>query len=109
MAVSRRAEVTWEGDLMKGSGTVTASSSRAFGPLPVTWASRTEAPEGKTSPEELIAAAHAKGIKVFSDALGQNETVEQYRKAIGWGIDVIQTDHPLRVLRAIELESAARR
>jgi glycerophosphoryl diester phosphodiesterase len=59
--------------------------------------------------KELIAAAHAKGIKVFSDALGQNETVEQYRKAIGWGIDVIQTDHPLRVLRAIELESAARR
>ena len=59
MAVSRRADVTWEGDLMKGSGAVTAGSSRAFGPLPVTWASRTEAPAGKTSPEELMAAAHA--------------------------------------------------
>ena len=44
---------------MKGSGAVTGNSSRAFGPLPVTWASRTEAPAGKTSPEELIAAAHA--------------------------------------------------
>ena len=59
MAVSRRADVTWEGDLMKGSGAVTGNSSGAFGPLPVTWASRTEAPAGKTSPEELIAAAHA--------------------------------------------------
>jgi glycerophosphoryl diester phosphodiesterase len=57
----------------------------------------------------MIAAAHAKGVKVFSDALGLNETVEQYRKAMGWGIDVIQTDHPLRVLRAIELVSAEKR
>ncbi len=55
----RRAEVTWEGDLLSGSGRVTASSSRAFAELPVSWASRTEAPGGRTSPEELIAAAHA--------------------------------------------------
>ncbi len=53
--------------------------------------------------EESIAECHRRGIKVFSDALGANENVEQYRKAIGWGIDCIQTDHPLRVLRAIEL------
>ncbi|HEY2786678.1 MAG TPA: glycerophosphodiester phosphodiesterase family protein [Fimbriiglobus sp.] len=59
--------------------------------------------------KDMIAAAHAKGVKVFSDALGLNETVEQYRKAMGWGIDVIQTDHPLRVLRAIELVSAEKR
>jgi glycerophosphoryl diester phosphodiesterase len=45
-------------------------------------------------------------VKVFSDALGNHETVSEYRQAIGWGIDVIQTDHPLRVLRAIELEAA---
>jgi lipoyl-dependent peroxiredoxin len=38
---------------------VTAGTSRAFNALPVTWASRTEGPQGKTSPEELIAAAHA--------------------------------------------------
>jgi len=55
---------------------------------------------------ELIDRCHAKGIKVFSDALGEHETVKDYREAIGWGIDVIQTDHPLRVLRAIELESS---
>ena len=53
---------------------------------------------------ELIEDCHRRGIKVFSDALGRNETVEQYRKAMSWGIDCIQTDHPLRVLRAIELQ-----
>jgi glycerophosphoryl diester phosphodiesterase len=58
--------------------------------------------------KDLIDRCHAKGIKVFSDALGEHETVEEYRQAIGWGIDVIQTDHPLRVLRAIELESSPR-
>lgn len=53
---------------------------------------------------ELIERCHAAGIRVFSDALGPHESVDEYRKAIGWGIDVIQTDYPLRVLRAIELE-----
>jgi len=58
---------------------------------------------------ETIAECHRNGIKVFSDALGANENVEQYTKAIGWGIDCIQTDHPLRVLRAIELLSSKSR
>jgi glycerophosphoryl diester phosphodiesterase len=52
---------------------------------------------------ELIERCHALGIRVFSDALGDHESVEEYRKAIGWGIDVIQTDHPLRVMRAVEM------
>ncbi len=55
----RKASATWEGDLFKGSGTVTAESSGLFSGAEVTWVSRTEAPGGKTSPEELIAAAHA--------------------------------------------------
>jgi lipoyl-dependent peroxiredoxin len=59
MATERRAEVTWQGDLMGGSGVVERVGSGAFGPLDVTWASRTEEPAGRTSPEELIAAAHA--------------------------------------------------
>jgi osmotically inducible protein OsmC len=59
MAADRRAEVTWSGDLMKGKGTITSVGSGAFAPLDVTWASRTEQPDGRTSPEELIAAAHA--------------------------------------------------
>src|SRR6186997_539302 len=58
MAAIRRAEVTWDGDLMTGSGTVSAVSSGAFSDLPVSWAARTEHPD-KTSPEELVAAAHA--------------------------------------------------
>ncbi len=59
MAAIRRAQAVWQGDLMSGSGTVSASTSGAFGELPVTWASRTEQADGRTSPEELIAAAHA--------------------------------------------------
>src|SRR5258708_38104919 len=59
MAVVRKAAVMWEGDLMKGSGRVSASTSGAFKDQPVTWASRTESADGRTSPEELVAAAHA--------------------------------------------------
>ena len=55
----RRAEVTCEGSLMQGSGRVDSVGSGALGNLPITWASRTESSDGKTSPEELIAAAHA--------------------------------------------------
>ena len=59
MSATREAQVVWEGDLMSGAGRISAGSSQLFRDLPVTWASRTEAPEGKTSPEELLAAAHA--------------------------------------------------
>jgi osmotically inducible protein OsmC len=55
----RRAEVVWRGDLFKGSGTFDLASSGAAQDLPVTWASRTEHHDGRTSPEELITAAHA--------------------------------------------------
>ena len=53
--------------------------------------------------EAAIRRCHALGIQVFSDALGQHERVEDYQKAMDWGIDLIQTDHPLRVMRAIEV------
>ena len=58
MGAERRAEVTWEGSLFEGSGHVSLASG-ASRELPVTWAARTEEPGGKTSPEELIAGAHA--------------------------------------------------
>ena len=51
--------MVWQGDLMNGSGTIAEVPSGAFGPLDVSWASRAEEPNGKTSPEELIAAAWA--------------------------------------------------
>src|SRR5579859_3723967 len=58
MAAVSRADATWEGDLMKGGGSVKPASG-AFSALPVSWATRAERPSGKTSPEELIAAGHA--------------------------------------------------
>ena len=59
MAAVRSASVTWNGDLATGSGTVTGNSSALLQDLPVSWSARTEEPGGKTSPEELLAAAHA--------------------------------------------------
>jgi lipoyl-dependent peroxiredoxin len=59
MATERRAEVTWRGDLMSGNGRIESVTSGAFGGLSVSWPSRAEEPGGNTSPEELIAAAHA--------------------------------------------------
>jgi lipoyl-dependent peroxiredoxin len=59
MATDRTANVVWQGDLMSGSGTIAQVPSGAFGPLEVSWASRAEEPNGKTSPEELIAASWA--------------------------------------------------
>lgn len=56
--ISRDASVAWTGSLSRGSGVASAASSGAF-ELPVTLASRIGEPEGKTSPEELLAAAHA--------------------------------------------------
>lgn len=56
--IVREADVSWEGTVSRGSGVVAATSSGAF-ELPVTIASRVGDPEGKTSPEELLAAAHA--------------------------------------------------
>jgi osmotically inducible protein OsmC len=66
MATDRKAEVVWQGDLMSGGGTIESVTSGALGPLDVSWASRSEEPNGKTSPEELIAAAWA---SCFSMAL----------------------------------------
>ncbi len=66
----RTARTEWDGDLAHGNGTVSVSSG-AFQPFPVTWASRTERSDGKTSPEELVAAAHS---SCFSMALAHGLT-----------------------------------
>jgi osmotically inducible protein OsmC len=58
MALERRADAVWEGDLQSGSGRV-APESGAWPEVPVNWRARTESPDGMTSPEELLAAAHA--------------------------------------------------
>ncbi|MGV9314191.1 OsmC family protein [Streptomyces sp. NPDC003691] len=65
MATTRTAHTVWEGNLLQGSGNVTFDSS-GIGTQPVSWPSRAEQANGKTSPEELIAAAHS---SCFSMAL----------------------------------------
>ncbi len=75
LKAERRADVVWEGDLLHGSGTIVSVGSGALGALPVTWASRTERSDGKTSPEELMAAAHAACYAMaFSHTLAQAGT-----------------------------------
>lgn len=69
MAAEKRAEVTWRGNLATGRGTVESVGSGAFGPLAVSWPARTGDEDGMTSPEELIAAAHA---ACFSMALSNS-------------------------------------
>jgi lipoyl-dependent peroxiredoxin len=73
----RTATAVWQGGLLDGSGSFTVGSG-AFGPQDVSWARRTEEPEGATSPEELIAAAHAACYAMaFSFALANNGTPPQ--------------------------------
>jgi osmotically inducible protein OsmC len=56
--IVREAAVSWEGNVARGTGAISAASSSAFAALPFSLATRIGAPEGKTSPEELLAAAH---------------------------------------------------
>lgn len=79
MAIAERtAQTTWEGRLATGKGTVT-SGSGALGTLPVTWAARTEQPNGMTSPEELAAAAHASCFSMaLALRLGEHQVTPQH-------------------------------
>ena len=79
MAATRTATVTWNGALADGSGTVSAGTSELFTDLPVSWASRTESADGRTSPEELLAAAHASCFSMaLSGALARNGTAPDH-------------------------------
>ncbi|MET9431166.1 MULTISPECIES: OsmC family protein [unclassified Streptomyces] len=64
MATTRHAHTVWEGNLTEGTGTVSLDSS-GIGSYPVSWPARAEEPNGKTSPEELIAAAHSSCFSMF--------------------------------------------
>src|SRR5215218_1909870 len=87
----REAEVLWEGPLARGAGTLTTGSG-ALDQLPVTWASRTERPDGKTSPEELIAAAHASCFAMaLALVLGENKTPpDRVRVSAGCTLDEVE-------------------
>lgn len=75
MAEVRTANVVWNGDLVNGSGMITYVTSGVFSRLPISWAARTSEHNGKTSPEELLAAAHASCFSMaFSSRLAKNGT-----------------------------------
>jgi lipoyl-dependent peroxiredoxin len=95
MAAVRTATVTWNGDLASGQGSVTAGSG-IFTDIPVSWPSRIE-PQGPTSPEELLAAAHAACYAMaFSAGLGRRGTPPEHlhveaevtfdKVGDGWGV-----------------------
>lgn len=96
MAAISRAEAVWEGDLTSGSGRVTPASG-AFEELPVSWASRAESQTGKTSPEELIAAAHAacysmafsNGLSTAGHKVEQLNTTAEVTFVPGTGITTV--------------------
>jgi osmotically inducible protein OsmC len=74
----RTMQTTWEGPLASGDGTLSEGSSAALDGLQVSWASRTEQPGGKTSPEELAAAAHSSCFAMaLALKLGENNTPPQ--------------------------------
>lgn len=103
MAATRTATVTWTGTLAQGSGTVSAGTSELFTDLPVSWASRTEEANGQTSPEELLAAAHASCFSMaLSGALGRAGTPPEHlhvsatvtfdKVGEGWGVTTSEID-----------------
>ena len=103
MAATRTATVTWNGSLTEGSGTVSAGTSELFTDLPVSWASRTESADGRTSPEELLAAAHASCFSMaLSGALARAGTAPDHvhvsatvtfdKVGEGWGVTRSELD-----------------
>jgi osmotically inducible protein OsmC len=76
--IQRDASVTWEGNVARGSGTITGATG-AFSDLPFSLASRVEKPDGKTSPEELLAAAHAAcyGMSLAGELAGAGSAPER--------------------------------
>ena len=75
MAANRTANVTWHGDIASGGGTIDSVTSGVFAGLGVSWATRSEEPNGQTSPEELIAAAWASCFSMaLSGGLGRAGT-----------------------------------
>ncbi len=103
--VERRAHVVWEGDLASGGGRLTEESSGVLKEAPVTFASRVEQPGGKTSPEELIASAHATCYAMaLSHTLAEKDTLPERLE-----VDAVCTldDQKLKIVRvALDVRGA---
>jgi osmotically inducible protein OsmC len=105
MIALRHAEVVWDGTLAGGAGALSSESGALE--LPVTWASRTEQPDDKTSPEELIAAAHASCFAMaVALVLGENHTPPQ-RLVVTAACSLDEVDGALRIT-TLELAVRAR-
>ena len=107
MAAERRARAVWEGTLLEGQGRLSTESTPVLSEQPVTWASRTEDPRGRTSPEELLAAAHAACYAMaLSAALGRGGTPAERLEVTatcafdkvgeGWGVTAMDLSRPAR-------------
>ena len=98
MAAVRQADATWSGNLTDGKGTVSAVSSGVFSALPTTWGSRVETSDGRTSPEELLAAAHAScfSMALSNDLFKRGFTAD--RLAVTARVTLDQTDAGRRVI-----------
>ena len=98
MAAIREANAVWEGDLASGAGAVSAVTSGTFSALPVSWASRTEEADGRTSPEELVAAAHSSCFAMaLSAGLGRAGTPPQ-RLEVSAAVTFDRVDGGFRVI-----------
>src|SRR5215467_7693293 len=102
MAVESSASATWEGELAKGSGTVRVASG-AFAEQALTWHARAESRESGTSPEELIAAAHA---GCFAMALSSGLGAEAFRQAAEGAKANCPVSQALAGVREITLDAA---
>lgn len=120
MAAKRTAQAVWEGDLLHGHGRVKGTSG-ALGEVGVSWSARTESPGGKSSPEELLAAAHASCFSMaLSAGLGRMQkpptrlTVEATatfdKVGDGWKVTTMELNVSGQVARisAAEFEAAAK-
>ncbi len=119
MAAKRTALAVWEGDLLRGHGTVKGTSG-ALGEIAVSWAARTESPGGKSSPEELLAAAHASCFSMaLSAGLGRlqkpplrlavSATATFDKVGDGWKVTTMELDVTGKVpgISPAEFEAAA--
>lgn len=120
MTMLSTARASWSGSLLEGSGRIETTGSGTIGDLPITWSSRTEKAAGRTSPEELIAAAHA---ACFSMALSHrlanaghpperldvSATVTFDKGEAGWGITTVELAAEARVpgIDSAEFEALA--
>jgi lipoyl-dependent peroxiredoxin len=99
--IERKATVIWEGDLQNGSGRLTTRTSEVLVSMPVTWASRVEDAQGRTSPEELLAAAHASCYAMsLSNTLAKAGTpVEQLEVEATCGLERSDTGIRIATMR----------